>query len=129
MPPMTDWAGFYLGAHGGYGWKDNDFTELVFFGSTTQTGGIKSKGWLAGGHAGYNWQYSRVVTGFETDFSASGLRGSSATVVRTLGGGAIETLSLGDRVKYLGTARARLGWSTVGLRPALRNRRLGMGAA
>ena len=109
--PLSTWAGFYLGVHGGYGWKDNDFTQVIDFATATQTGGIKSKGWLAGGHAGYNWQYGGIVTGFEMDFSASDLRGSSAAVVSTFGGGTTETESLSDKVKYLGTARARLGWT------------------
>jgi outer membrane immunogenic protein len=109
LTPLSTWAGFYLGLHGGYGWKDNDFTEIVDFATATQTGGIKSKGWLAGGHAGYNWQYGRIVTGFEMDFSASDLRGSSAAVVTNVA--ATETESLSDKVKYLGTARARLGWT------------------
>jgi hypothetical protein len=26
-------------------------------------GGIRSQGWLAGGHAGYNWQYTSLVAG------------------------------------------------------------------
>jgi len=111
VAPLSGWAGFYLGVHGGYGWKDNDFTQIIVSATATQTGGIKSKGWLAGGHAGYNWQYGRIVTGFEADFSASDLRGSSASVVSPIGGGTIETEFLGDKVKYLGTARARLGWT------------------
>jgi opacity protein-like surface antigen len=48
-PPavMASWAGFYLGAHGGYGWKRDDFSEpaTVFFSTTPQTiNGIRSKG-------------------------------------------------------------------------------------
>lgn len=110
----TNWAGFYLGAHGGYGWKDNDFTKLVSFFDSGLTGGIKSRGWIAGGHAGYNWQYGRIVTGLEADFSLSGLKGNSATVpgVNALPGFP-ETFALSDRVKYLATSRARLGWLPV----------------
>jgi opacity protein-like surface antigen len=107
---LPTWAGFYLGVHGGYGWKDNDFTQMIDFATVRQTGGIRSNGWLAGGHAGYNWQYGGIVTGFELDFSASDLRGSSAAVV-TIIGADTETESLSDKVKYLGTARARLGWT------------------
>jgi opacity protein-like surface antigen len=110
----THWAGFYLGAHGGYAWKDNDFSQVVNFNNVAQVRGIKSQGWLAGGHAGYNWQYVRIVTGLETDFSFSGLNGNSATIT---GPGEFpgfsETAWLGDRVKYLATSRARLGWLPV----------------
>lgn len=103
----TNWAGFYLGAHGGYAWKDNDFTQVVSFVDAAQAGGIKSRGWVGGGHTGYNWQYGRVVTGLEADFSLSGLQGNSAAVAGATGfPGFTETSVLGDRVKYLATARA-----------------------
>jgi outer membrane immunogenic protein len=109
LPSSTStWAGFYLGAHGGYGWKDNDFTRRIT--ADQQTDGIKSRGWLAGGHAGYNWQYSRVVTGLETDFSFGDLKGTSTAVTETIGGGGTLITTLSDKVKYLATARARLGW-------------------
>jgi opacity protein-like surface antigen len=107
----THWAGYYLGAHGGYAWKNNDFTQVVNFVDFGQVGGITSRGWVAGGHTGYNWQYGRVVTGLEVDFSLSDIRGNSGSVVGGNGfPGFMETHSLGDRVKYLATARARLGW-------------------
>jgi opacity protein-like surface antigen len=109
LPSSTStWAGFYLGAHGGYGWKDNDFTRRIT--ADQQTDGIKSRGWLAGGHAGYNWQYGRVVTGLETDFSFGDLKGTSTAVTEIIGGGGTLTTTLSDKVKYLATTRARLGW-------------------
>lgn len=110
LASMT-WAGFYLGGHGGYAWKDNDFSQVLNFNNVAQANGIKSRGWLAGGHAGYNWQYGRVVTGLEGDFSFSGLSGNSATVAGPDEfPGFSDTAVLGDRVKYLVTSRARLGW-------------------
>ena len=107
----ASWAGFYLGGHGGYGWQKNDFTQVVDFNAGGQLGGINSRGWLAGGHGGYNWQYGRFVTGLEIDFSLSDLKGSSAPYTRIVGGGGPEITTLSDKVKYLATARARLGWS------------------
>jgi outer membrane immunogenic protein len=110
---LANWAGFYLGAHGGYAWKDNDFSQVVNFNNFSQAGGIRSRGWVAGGHVGYNWQYGRAVTGLETDFSLSGLRGSSATITGPASAefpGFQQTNSLSDRVKYLATSRARIGW-------------------
>ena len=80
ISPAVSWAGFYLGAHGGYGWKDDDFTQVVNFSDLAQAGGIKSRGWVAGGHAGYNWQYGRVVTGLEVDFSLGDLKGDPRRV-------------------------------------------------
>src|SRR5262249_55341845 len=72
------WAGFYIGAHGGYGWKDNDFTRVLNVSPLITLGGINSKGGLGGGQAGYNWQYGQVVGGVEIDFSAADINGQSA---------------------------------------------------
>jgi opacity protein-like surface antigen len=109
--PLSSWAGFYIGAHGGYGWKDNDFSDVVNTTPLTTINGIKSQGWVGGGQAGYNWQYDRLVTGFELDLSASGIKGSSSASF--IFGGAPTTQVLSDNVKYLGTLRGRLGWAPV----------------
>ena len=77
MVTASAWTGFYLGVHGGYGWKSNDFSFDE--GAAGRLGGIDSRGWLAGGHAGYNWQYGRAVAGLEADFSLTGIKGSSTT--------------------------------------------------
>jgi outer membrane immunogenic protein len=109
LAPSSGWAGFYLGGHAGYGSHDDDFTEVIDFTSGGQTGGIKSRGWLGGGHAGHNWQYGRIVAGLEADFSFADIDGASRPVTQfTLG--EIRTDTPGDTIKYLATARTRLGW-------------------
>src|SRR5689334_19453593 len=115
-PPALawSWAGFYIGAHGGYGWKQNDFSWVNYTAPfTTLDGigidGIDSKGWVAGGQAGYNWQYGRWVAGVEVDGSATQIRGTSRPVIRPSGGGITVTETSSDDVRYLATARARLG--------------------
>ncbi|MFZ2154503.1 MAG: hypothetical protein WAV72_00065, partial [Bradyrhizobium sp.] len=107
----TTWAGFYLGVHGGYGWKRNSFAEVIALNPLVTIGGIDSKGGVFGGQVGYNWQYGRAVAGLELDFSASDIKGSATPVTRNLGGGVTITDSRSDNVKYLGTARGRLGWT------------------
>ena len=45
LPPPPDWSGFYLGVHGGYGWKKDRFfsDECVFFcGKKRRPGGPQS---------------------------------------------------------------------------------------
>jgi opacity protein-like surface antigen len=109
-PPLQSWAGFYIGGHGGYGWEENDFSTQFF--TNLFLGGIKSKGWLGGGQAGYNWQCASADAGFEIDGSATGIKGSSAPA--TIGGAGIiggTTQTLSDNVKYLATVRGRLGWT------------------
>jgi opacity protein-like surface antigen len=111
---LSSWAGFYLGVHGGYGWKQDDFSQSeAFFLQTPQSiNGVRSQGAVYGGQAGYNWQFGRAVTGLEIDFSATSIKGSNGvTETVPFGGGTFTTsLSLGERVQYLGSTRARLGW-------------------
>jgi outer membrane immunogenic protein len=106
------WGGFYLGGHAGYGWQDNDFTKVIDFTSGQQTGGIVSRGWLGGGHVGHNWQFGRLVAGMEGDASFADIEGTSRPVTQP-GFGGSQTDVLGDRIKFLATARARLGWLPV----------------
>jgi outer membrane immunogenic protein len=108
--PQSSWAGFYLGVHGGYGWGDNRFSTTISDDPPGVINGIKSAGWVAGGQVGHNWQFDRVVAGLELDLSGTGIDGSSTTPLLDFGGGSTETFKLTDRVKYLGTARGRLGW-------------------
>lgn len=113
-PPLQSWAGFYLGAHGGYGWKDNDLTsQTSVTGGVFPIGGINSQGWLAGGHAGYNWQHASLVAGVEIDGTATGISGQSSRVAFQPPPGVVTnvTVALSDDVKYLGTTRARVGWT------------------
>ena len=103
-PPPQGWAGFYLGVHAGYGWYDNNFSTVLA--APDFIGGISSKGWLGGGQAGANWQIAKVVAGLEVDGTATGLKGSSLPVLSVP-----FTVTFSDDVKYLGTARGRLGWT------------------
>lgn len=101
------WEGLYFGVHAGYGWKKNDFANVLA--TDVMIGGIHSRGAIGGGHAGYNWQIGGAVAGFELDGSATGIKGSSAAVTV---GDTVSTRS--DDVQYLGTMRARLGWAPIG---------------
>lgn len=57
--PSFSWTGAYVGVQAGYAWGD------------TNLGGVKPKGYVVGGYAGYNFQLdnSPVVVGVETDFN------------------------------------------------------------
>jgi len=107
-PSLQQWAGFYIGAHGGYGWKKNSFDGFASL-IIAPIDGPDSRGFVAGGQAGYNWQYRQVVAGIEIDGSATGIKGTS-------GPGFIGTIASdvwSDEVKYLGTIRGRLGWTPL----------------
>ena len=52
LPPAAwSWAGFYVGAHGGYGWKRNDFADVVSVIPFGTVGDIALQ-WLARRRAG-----------------------------------------------------------------------------
>ncbi len=103
--PVQNWAGFYAGAHTGYGWghADNDTPAAFFAGDPTPYQGLK--GPIAGGHLGYNHQTSWLVLGIEGDFSWSGIRERASHLPF---GGPEQTSSAAD-VNWLASVRGRVG--------------------
>ncbi|MGO9357378.1 MAG: outer membrane beta-barrel protein [Xanthobacteraceae bacterium] len=72
--------------------------------------------WLAGAHAGYNWQQGTVVYGFETDLSATHLNSTMSGGLSNLFGGPLlpgESASTSASIDWYGTLRGRLG-TTLG---------------
>jgi outer membrane immunogenic protein len=86
---LSDWAGFYIGIHGGGGWASTTFDLFPELNG-------KLSGGLVGGHAGYNWQYGSVVAGLEADFSGADIKQT--------------VLGLEEKTNELASARARLGY-------------------
>jgi outer membrane immunogenic protein len=80
---VPDWAGFYVGIHGGGGWGNKDF-ESPFFSSERDDNplAIPNNARLSGGvfgfQFGHNWQWGPVVGGLEIDFSGADLKESSS---------------------------------------------------
>jgi opacity protein-like surface antigen len=105
-PMAWTWAGVYLGAHGGYGWGDDPFNKTLFVNVVTfpALSGVDSRGFVAGFHAGANWQSRSVVGGLELDISATDIKGSTSNTV----GGVRVTQS--DKLDPVGSVRARLGY-------------------
>ena len=52
-PIAYNWSGFYIGAHGGWGFNDGAFDD----------------GFVVGGQLGINWQFNNFVFGLEGDGS------------------------------------------------------------
>lgn len=98
---LFNWTGFYAGGQGGVAWMKNGVSEApVFSGITTSV-----KGPALGGTAGYNWQMSNWIAGFEGDFSWSNIK------AHTLTGGDCDVGAYCDeKVRWFGTARVRLGY-------------------
>lgn len=85
--PINNWAGFYIGAMGGYAQENSS-------GSGTLSGGF------AGGTVGYNWQSGAMVYGLEADAAWADV---SATV------GLPGLLAVSSKIQDLGTVRGRIG--------------------
>jgi outer membrane immunogenic protein len=107
-----DWAGFYFGVHGGYGWGHDPFftnTNLL------PLSNITSHGAVYGVQGGYNWQYRTIVFGLETDFSATHIEGSTSNSFTAPPGFFFDnessSASLQDRFHYIASLRARAGFA------------------
>jgi outer membrane immunogenic protein len=116
-PPPWSWTGFYVGGNVGYGWGSSN-TTVSFSDPTGLLSSNQSRipldGVLGGGQIGYNWQSSNWVWGLEADFQGTGQRGSQTFVCPSsaCGTGPI-TDSLGQKLDWFGTARARIGVTTM----------------
>jgi outer membrane immunogenic protein len=100
--PWT-WSGFYLGAHGGYGWGRDPFSNRTAS-NGVHLSGVDAEGFVAGFQAGANWQSRSVVGGLEIDLSGTDIKGS------TVAGDVVSQAKQTDKFDPLGSARARLGY-------------------
>jgi outer membrane immunogenic protein len=100
----TNWSGFYLGGHIGYGWTKMSGDES----GDALTGDLKLNGVLAGVHGGYNFQYGQVVFGVEGD--VSGAFGNSwAASANTIE--CCSASGMHGAMQGVATLRGRLGWA------------------
>jgi len=130
-----NWSGFYLGVNGGAGYGPVDkavtfksdsatgagnfflngiFTDDPTFGGNSFSRAVFSNGLVGGAQVGYNWQLARSwVVGFETDFQ-SGVQGSGSVTGNVDPGmlNTMMTLTASQDLKWFGTVRGRLGFST-----------------
>lgn len=96
--PRSNWAGSYLGLHGGYGWG----TVHEVYSPAKGTATFKPDGGYGGFQGGYNWLFApNALLGVEVDTSFGDLKDSAV-----FSGGAAGTAKIDD----LGTARLRLGY-------------------
>jgi outer membrane immunogenic protein len=108
-PPayLSDWAGFYIGIHGGGGTAHTSF-DPGFFNATPEFGppGASPSGGIVGGQAGYNWQWGPVVGGLEVDFSGADLSQTSTFFLPS----SASTFSSQTKIDELASVRGRLGY-------------------
>lgn len=73
------WTGFYLGGHGGAAMGNTSVKDQFdYVGDPNFNGGAKSTSWIAGGQAGYNFQYGHFVFGPEGDIGYLALSGKNS---------------------------------------------------
>jgi outer membrane immunogenic protein len=112
------WTGFYIGGHVGYGWSTGDTsfeglpTPAAFGALDTQSLHPEANGTFAGGQLGFNYQFSKIVIGAETDFSGSDFDGTRhRSPIPQFGGGTTPgELTAHENTDWFGTFRGRLGF-------------------
>lgn len=123
--PTCNWTGFYIGVNAG-GSIGVDRSLDTLSGFPAGAGAVNPfltvgdtralPGGLGGAQFGYNWQSGSVVFGGEVDWQFSSERSTMTGTWGSLTGGGGLTISSSDeeRIRSLGTARARLGWAHDG---------------
>jgi opacity protein-like surface antigen len=124
-PPVSSWAGFYVGGHGGYAWDSTAANAPTLPQSlqqdNAQLGNLDAhpKGGIFGGQAGYNWQFGSIVAGVEGDYSAADLSTSgpsgtySFTFCDPFCNPAQGTLTRSVKFDELASGRIRLGYTVL----------------
>jgi len=96
-----NWTGFYLGINGGGGWGHSNWD--------TSAASVNISGGVAGGTAGYNWQFGNAVLGLEADVDWANLKGTSSSAPCPAGCTTSDT--------WLSTVRGRAGYAFGGVLP------------
>ncbi|MCC8936317.1 autotransporter domain-containing protein [Bradyrhizobium sp. Arg68] len=115
----TNWTGFYVGGFAGGAFGR---TDIGFVGDPTSGNKPYTVGALGGGQIGYNYQVNNWVFGAEGDIGAANVNGArpcgTATGLVTppfgfpTGGGFSPAyFTCQDRMDWMATAAARLGWT------------------
>jgi outer membrane immunogenic protein len=108
--PVLNWYGFYVGVHGGYAWGSDgvDFVGstggLVIGGNLPTSLGGSTGGFIGGIQWGSNYQFDRIVLGFDSDLSYIDRDETQAV---TLGG---VTTTASQSLDWFGTTRLRAGY-------------------
>jgi outer membrane immunogenic protein len=104
------WTGPYLGVNIGYGWSNvsNDWTLWGFAPASERQ---NMNGAIGGFQSGFNWQLGAWVLGTESDFQASGQKGTTTYCIFACAVPAfLVNASAEHKMPWLGTARSRIGF-------------------
>jgi outer membrane immunogenic protein len=119
--PVFTWTGFYVGAQLGYAWGDSEdeFPGGAFFVNdagilTPFTGGFggDNDSFLAGAHAGYNYQIGSFVVGLEGDVEGFFNDNDNFNGILLDATGTPVAFALSGRdIDWQGSIRARAGFA------------------
>jgi len=85
VSPLYDWSGFYVGVFGGGGFGNHNINNGTPNGFANYDFTYDSSGAVAGGEVGYQIQSGQYVIGVEANGMWSGIKGSDATQLATIG--------------------------------------------
>ncbi|HMA74579.1 MAG TPA: outer membrane protein [Xanthobacteraceae bacterium] len=109
LAPVFSWTGWYIGANAGFGWGASTETTVFTNYGFDVVGGpfpnLTPKGFIGGGQIGYDWQATNWVFGLVADFQGADIKDSVTIITPD------ATKSLSEKLDFLGTVRARLGWA------------------
>jgi outer membrane immunogenic protein len=111
MVRTTNWYGFYIGVHAGYGWGSEAVNYapngVVPVAAIPGPVADDPRGFLGGVTYGSNWQFGNLVIGTESDFAFTDI--SRRETLAPLAGFTVGVTGE-QRIKYLSTTRARAGF-------------------
>jgi outer membrane immunogenic protein len=116
-PPVGyNWTGSYIGGHIGYGWGSDPvefapisavYAPAFASGSLPTSLADNARGVLGGIQYGTNWQFNRIVLGWDSDLSFSDIRASQSVT-----NGTPAFVSTADqKLTLLSTTRGRIGYT------------------
>jgi outer membrane immunogenic protein len=119
--PVYSWTGCYVGAHVGWGWGQNNNSQVSTgsFGEAnpvSAAGSINTSGALFGGQVGCNYQFAPTwVVGLQGDFAGTDINGRASDPI----GGVFTSKfdeegnarSIGSKTDWLASITARLGYT------------------
>lgn len=111
-PSCAQFGGWYVGGNVGWGVYDTRFSDRDGLNDTVDTGlpdnvDARKQGVTAGVQGGYNWQSGCSLFGIESDWSWSGLKTSEFNTDGDVG--AVDTMTVENKLRWFGTTRARAG--------------------
>jgi outer membrane immunogenic protein len=105
IAPPFSWTGFYIGGNLGGAWANTTITDSRF-GLNFSNG--NNAVFVAGGQAGFNYQFSNVVVGVEGDFDWAANNNNTTTgVIGPLG----HTFTASANDRWMATVAGRLGYA------------------